>query len=114
MRGNSPVRFRGEGTRVTESPYPTLLTHQVPLPVRPTHHTRRQDFPLPPKPRTATIPCMPRTARASVGGLCYHALNRGNGRAQVFHDADDYHGFLRLLRQACARLPMRLLGFCLM
>jgi putative transposase len=32
---------------------------------------------------------VPRTARASVGGYCYHALNRGNGRAQVFHDADD-------------------------
>ncbi len=23
---------------------------------------------------------MPRTARASVGGYCYHALNRGNKR----------------------------------
>jgi putative transposase len=57
---------------------------------------------------------MPRTARASVGGYCYHALNRGNGRAQVFHDPDDYHDFTRLLRQACARIPMRLLGYCLM
>ncbi len=57
---------------------------------------------------------MPRTARASVGGFCYHALNRGNGRAQVFHDTDDYHGFVRLLRQACARVPMRLVGYCVM
>jgi putative transposase len=57
---------------------------------------------------------MPRTARASVGGYCYHALNRGNGRVQVFHDADDYHDFVRLLRQACARVPMRLIGYCLM
>jgi REP element-mobilizing transposase RayT len=57
---------------------------------------------------------MPRTARADLGGYCYHALNRGNGRAQVFHDADDYHGFVRLLRQACARLPMRLVAFCLL
>jgi hypothetical protein len=57
---------------------------------------------------------MPRTARADLGGYCYHALNRGNGRAAVFHDPDDYHGFVRLLRQACARLPMRLVGFCLM
>jgi hypothetical protein len=24
---------------------------------------------------------MPRTARASVGGYCYHVLNRGNARA---------------------------------
>jgi hypothetical protein len=29
---------------------------------------------------------MPRTARVSVGGLCYHARNRGNQRPQVFHD----------------------------
>ena len=57
---------------------------------------------------------MPRTARASIGGYCYHALNRGNGRAQVFHDADDYDGFIRLLRQACARRPMRVVGFCLL
>ncbi|MDH5668385.1 MAG: hypothetical protein OEY86_10270 [Nitrospira sp.] len=27
---------------------------------------------------------MPRTARASVGGLCYHIINRGNARAEVF------------------------------
>jgi putative transposase len=58
--------------------------------------------------------CMPRTSRASVGGYCYHALNRGNGRAQVFHDGDDYDRFVRLLRQACARVPMRLVGYCLM
>ena len=57
---------------------------------------------------------MPRTARASVGGYCYHALNRGNGRARVFHDADDYHCFVRLLQKACARVPMRLVGYCLM
>jgi putative transposase len=57
---------------------------------------------------------MPRTARADLGGYCYHALNRGNGRATVFHDADDYQSFMRLLRKACARLPMRLIGFCLL
>jgi putative transposase len=49
-----------------------------------------------------------------VGGYCYHVLNRGNGRAQVFHDADDSHSFVRLLRQACARMAMRLVGYCLM
>jgi putative transposase len=57
---------------------------------------------------------MPRTVRASVGGYCYHALNRGNGRARVFHDSDDYHDFVRLLQKACARVPMRLVGYCLM
>ena len=57
---------------------------------------------------------MPRTARASVGGYCYHVLNRGNGRSRVFHDANDYNAFLHLLRQANARVPMRLIGYCLM
>ena len=28
---------------------------------------------------------MPRTARASVGDYCYHVINRGNARAEVFH-----------------------------
>ena len=28
---------------------------------------------------------MPRTARASVGNVCYHGLKRDNGRAEAFH-----------------------------
>ena len=28
---------------------------------------------------------MPRTARASIGGICYHVLNRGNARQDVFN-----------------------------
>jgi REP element-mobilizing transposase RayT len=28
---------------------------------------------------------MPRTERASVRGICYHVLNRGNARKDVFH-----------------------------
>lgn len=57
---------------------------------------------------------MPRTARAAVGGYCYHVLNRGNGRAAVFHDEDDYAAFAALLRAACARRPLRVLAYCLM
>jgi len=57
---------------------------------------------------------MPRTARASVGGICYHILNRGNARAQVFHQDQDYDAFLRVLTQACHRLPMRILAYCLL
>lgn len=60
---------------------------------------------------------MPRTARASVGGMIYHVLNRGNARQQVFHKPHDYAAFIKLLKEAndnvrCA--PMRLLGYCLM
>jgi putative transposase len=57
---------------------------------------------------------MPRTGRAAVGGCCYHALNRGNRRAEVFDGPEDYAAFARLLRQASARLPLRVLGWCLM
>jgi len=57
---------------------------------------------------------MPRTARASVGGVCYHVVNRGNGRAAVFHKNQDYAAFVGLLQLACERLPMRVLGYCLM
>ena len=46
--------------------------------------------------------------------MAYHVLNRGNGRAEVFHQADDYAAFLKLLGEACERVPMRLLAYCLM
>jgi len=57
---------------------------------------------------------MPRTARASRANWCYHVLNRGNGRAEVFHKEEDFAGFARLFEPACERLPMRVLGWCLM
>src|SRR5262245_11132440 len=57
---------------------------------------------------------MPRTARASRGGFCYHVINRGNARAEVFHKDGDYDAFVRLLADAHERLPMRVLAYCLM
>jgi putative transposase len=57
---------------------------------------------------------MPRTARASVGGICYHVLNRGNARAPVFHHDGDYSAFVEALRQAGERIPMRILAYCLL
>jgi len=57
---------------------------------------------------------MPRTARASVGNVCYHVLNRGNARNEVFHKDGDYGSFLKQLNQANERVSMRLLSFCLM
>ena len=52
--------------------------------------------------------------RFLCGGYCFHVLNRGNGRATVFHDADDYDTMIVLLDRACERLPMRVLAYCLM
>jgi REP-associated tyrosine transposase len=57
---------------------------------------------------------MPRTARASAAGICYHVLNRGNGRAEVFHKEGDYAAFVDLLAAANERLPLRILGYVLM
>jgi putative transposase len=57
---------------------------------------------------------MPRTARASVGDVCYHVINRGNARGDVFHKHEDFAAFVTLLEQACERLPMRVLAYCLM
>ncbi|MHC4067564.1 MAG: transposase [Planctomycetota bacterium] len=57
---------------------------------------------------------MPRPARISVAGGCYHVLNRGNGQHEVFHKPEDYEALLRLISDACERLPMRVLAFCLM
>ncbi len=57
---------------------------------------------------------MSRTARASIGNICYHVINRGNGRLVVFHKQADYLRFTEMIRQACERLPMRVVSWCLM
>jgi putative transposase len=60
---------------------------------------------------------MPRTARASAGNYCYHVLNRGNGRREVFHKPDDYAAFLKLMAESFERAhgpSMRIVGYCLM
>jgi putative transposase len=57
---------------------------------------------------------MPRTARASAANSCYHVFNRGDGRAQVFHKAGDYEAFLGLIAEAQGRLPILVLGYCVM
>ena len=57
---------------------------------------------------------MPRTTRALVGDHCYHVINRGNARAEIFHAEGDYQAFVTLLKEASERVPMRLLAYCLM
>jgi putative transposase len=57
---------------------------------------------------------MPRTARASAANYCYHALNRGNARARVFHDDEDYRRFVGLIAEAGLRVPMRVLAYGLL
>lgn len=57
---------------------------------------------------------MPRVARASVGGICYHVINRGNAQATVFHTPDDYRAFLAVLGEAVERVDPRVIGYCVM
>ena len=48
---------------------------------------------------------MPRTARASVGGIWYHVLNRGNRREAVFHKPGDYDAFVEAIIDARFGFP---------
>jgi hypothetical protein len=60
-------------------------------------------FSLASRPLTEVDGFMPRTARASVGDLCYHVINRGNAQSEVFHKADDYQVFVELIGLAFDR-----------
>jgi hypothetical protein len=51
---------------------------------------------------------MPRAARDSLGGFCYHVMNRGNARRVVFRKQGDYDAFINLLAQAGERVDVRL------
>ena len=57
---------------------------------------------------------MPRAARGLADNSVYHVLNRGNAKQTVFFNAGDYDAFLRTLRTAKKRYPLRLLAYCLM
>jgi putative transposase len=57
---------------------------------------------------------MPRVPRNLKSGLIYHVINRGNGKARVFHKPQDYDAFLDLLVAAKQRQPIKLFAFCLM
>ena len=60
------------------------------------------------------IVVMARTARASVGGVCYHVINRGNARMEVYGKDADFQAFLDLMAEANERLVMPVLGLCLL
>ena len=57
---------------------------------------------------------MPPTACASVWDLCYYAINRDNGGAQVFYDASEREGSGDLIGEACQREQVRVSGSALM
>jgi len=57
---------------------------------------------------------MPRTGRAAVGGICYHVIKPSNAQNAIFHKSGDYQSFVELIWLACARIPMRVLAYCVM
>ncbi len=57
---------------------------------------------------------MGRRPRPVEDGLVFHALNRGNNRADVFADDGDRQAFLDALAKTKERYPFRLFGYCLM
>jgi putative transposase len=57
---------------------------------------------------------MGRPLRAAPGDTVYHVLNRANARMTLFEDDGDYLAFQRVLTQACERVGMRLLAYCVM
>ncbi|TKS63676.1 MAG: transposase [Nitrospira sp.] len=57
---------------------------------------------------------MGRPLRPTAADVVYHVLNRANSRMTLFEDAGDYAAFERVLTQACERISMRVLAYCVM
>jgi len=57
---------------------------------------------------------MSRGPRHAPGGCVYHVLNRAVARLPLFEKPADYEAFLRVLAEALAQQPMRILAFILM
>ena len=56
---------------------------------------------------------MGRLPRPTVDGLIFHAINRGNNRADVYFDDSDRQAFLDAIANTKERYPFRLFGYCL-
>jgi putative transposase len=57
---------------------------------------------------------MPRRLRVCSGGYAYHVLNRAVGRMRIFAKERDFEAFEEVIAEAKARLPMRVLAWCVM
>jgi putative transposase len=57
---------------------------------------------------------MPRTARVAPGGFVYHVLNRSAGKMHLFRKPADYEAFQRVMVEAYARHPIRILSYCIL
>jgi putative transposase len=57
---------------------------------------------------------MARPNRQAPGGIHYHVLNRAVARIKIFRNDGDRDAFEKTLLQAHARLPTRILAYCVM
>jgi REP element-mobilizing transposase RayT len=57
---------------------------------------------------------MARQRRVTLANHVYHVMNRAAKRSVLFGNASDYLQFERTLESALARLPMRILAYCMM
>ncbi len=57
---------------------------------------------------------MPRPPRVDCAGGIYHALNRGNLRATIFHKHEDYLAFEKILGEGLERYEIELFSYQLM
>lgn len=54
---------------------------------------------------------MPRPPRADEAGGLYHALNRGNLRATIFHKVADYVAFEQIVAEGLERYNIELFSY---
>jgi putative transposase len=57
---------------------------------------------------------MGRPWRVNLGGYVYHVLIRANARLPLFRKDADYEAFERVLTEAHERVPVRILGYCVL
>jgi putative transposase len=57
---------------------------------------------------------MASTPRTDVGGMVYHAWNRGNAKGEIFVADKDYVAFENIITEAKLLLGMRIIAYVLM
>ena len=57
---------------------------------------------------------MPRGARILIKNACYHIVNRGNQRQEIFFEKPDYEEYLKILKHYKYSFWFKVFGYCLM
>ena len=53
---------------------------------------------------------MPKIVRGLGDNIVYHVINRGNGRQEVFNKDRDHEAFMKLIKGAKERYPVKHCG----